>query len=126
MPGNTRFEYVTVDFQPIDLHVLNGSSIYPEEVIEGTSRKTPNPDKPYHFHTRQRGLATDSSGKPLGSGLSTTKPYLNSEFTFIGSDRSRTAITANPWLPGIPELVNNPPGPAQSGQMIERASTDAQ
>lgn len=118
--------YVTVDFQPIDLHVLNGSSIYPEEIIEGTSRKIPNPDKPYHFHTRQRGLTTDSSGKPLGSGLSATKPYLNSEFTFTPSQPPRPAITANPWLSGIPELVNNPPGPAQSGQMIERARTDAQ
>jgi hypothetical protein len=89
VPNPAWNPYMTVDFQPIDLHVMNGST-----EADATAR--------WHFHTRQRGLATGASGTPVGIGVLPT--FLNSR---------GVAITANPWVPVRPSnpIENHPPGP---------------
>lgn len=107
-PDSTSAEwnpYIAVDFMPIDLTTMNGESTGPETAVIAGAVKPLRTQRPVHFHTRQRGMVTDSTGAPatpfdLQKALDGTAP----------------PSVANPWVPGFPSEVSNPPGPKQKAE----------
>jgi hypothetical protein len=96
---------MVVDFMPIDLTTFNGEAAGPEQVVTGGVPQVLWPDGKTFFHTRQRGMVTDSRGRPAGGAFSLAG-------TLFGGD---SAFAANPWVPGYPREISNPPGPEQFG-----------
>jgi hypothetical protein len=69
---------------------------------------TPYPNRAVHFHTRQRGIVTGTTGT-----LGAPTPYAPrgafslEKILFQG----HSAWTANPWVPTLPGTEQHPPGP---------------
>jgi hypothetical protein len=105
-PDSTRpgwNPYMVVDFMPIDLTTFNGEAPGPEQAVVGGVTQDLRPDGKTFFHTRQRGMATDTKGLPLGGTFSLAG-------TLFGGD---PPFAVNPWIPGYPTEISNPPGPEQ-------------
>jgi hypothetical protein len=119
--------YITVDFMPIDLTVFNGCTDNAESrkiagtPVSGDAPLIPDtslpPDKPFHFHTRQRGLTTLASGSAQNFDLRQIAVAVP-----VPTLSGTSAFAANPYVPAYPAHVNHPPGPSQTAQTTAEAN----